>query len=152
MLDEVVKGVRYSEICSKALTNLFLNANTPLDKVVTAVTRPQTPIKEELQELWVWNLIEAFQVEEGYNDKKVSIGFNRSVMDLVGYSLAEFLLRNDRRRLKRCRYCKEFFVANDIRRQRHSTIKCEKMYQRDKKRRQREDDAVRYYTKYPPRG
>ena len=124
MLRELVKGKPYSKICSNALMNLFLNAYSPLDKVIIAVTPPRTPFKEELRVRSEWNLERAFQIEEGYRDKRVSTGFNRSVMDLVGHSLAEFLLNNDPRNLRICEECKKFYVSKRMNKSRFCSDKC----------------------------
>ena len=71
--------------------------------------------------------------------------FELFLNSVMGFSLVEFLLNNDRRKLKRCAYCGQFFVAKDIRRQRCSSPECEKTYQRLKKQSQRRRDPVKYY-------
>jgi hypothetical protein len=70
--------------------------------------------------------------------------FGLFVRCLASYSLAEFLRYNDRRRLKQCPFCHEFFVAEDIRRQRCKSPACEREYQRQKKRLQRENEPEIY--------
>jgi predicted RNA-binding Zn ribbon-like protein len=64
----------------------------------------------------------------------------------ITYSLIEFLLNYDRRKLKRCPYCNNFFIAKSINRKTRCYSKdCEKAYQRDKKRKQREKEPDIYY-------
>ena len=72
--------------------------------------------------------------------------FHALIAGLVGYSLSEFLLLpNDRRKLKRCPYCEQFFPAKNIRRTRCYSEECERAYQREKKRKQRDSDPAKYY-------
>lgn len=63
----------------------------------------------------------------------------------AAYSLAEFLIHNDRRKLKKCPYCEGFYIAKDIKRQRCYSKKCQREYERQRKQKQREDDPVKYY-------
>lgn len=63
----------------------------------------------------------------------------------IAYSLIEFLLNYDRRKLKKCPYCDIFFIAKSINRKtRCYEPDCEKAYQRDKKRKQREKEPEIY--------
>jgi hypothetical protein len=68
--------------------------------------------------------------------------FNNTIL---AYNLAEFLVHNDRRKLKQCPYCEKFYIAKDIKRQRCYSKKCQREYERQKKQKQREDDPVKYY-------
>jgi hypothetical protein len=64
----------------------------------------------------------------------------------IAYSLIEFLLNYDRRKLKHCPYCNNFFIAKSINRKtRCYEPNCEKAYQRDKKRKQRKKEPDIYY-------
>lgn len=76
-----------------------------------------------------------------------NIRFNYFLNSVVSYSLVEFLLNNDRRKIKLCPYCNNFFIAKNISRQRCYEEDCEKAFQREKKRKQRENDPVKYYSK-----
>jgi len=61
--------------------------------------------------------------------------------------LVEFLLQSptNRKFLKKCLYCKKFFISEDIRRKtRCYSENCEKAHQRYKKIKQRENDPVKY--------
>ena len=64
---------------------------------------------------------------------------------IVGYSLTEFLLNNDRRKLKKCPYCQIYFIAKDTKRKLCYSNECKKRYQREEKRKQRERDPLTYY-------
>ena len=64
---------------------------------------------------------------------------------MISYSLTEFLINNDRRKLKRCPFCDTFFIAKDIKRKRYYDNKeCEKKYQKLKKRKQRKEEPEIY--------
>ncbi len=70
--------------------------------------------------------------------------FNDFFFALASYSLLEFLLTNDRRKIKLCTYCNNFFIAKDIKRKRCYSECCAKEYEKEKKRKQRKDDPVKY--------
>ena len=71
--------------------------------------------------------------------------FNNFIFSIASYSLTEFLISNDRRKLKHCPYCEKFFIAKDIKRKhRCYSQDCMKKWERDKKRFQRETDPVKY--------
>ena len=74
-----------------------------------------------------------------------SAAFNEFAYGLATLSLSNFLYRNDRRKLKLCPYCSKFFIARDIKRK-HSCYskECQKQWETDKKRKQRETDPVKY--------
>lgn len=63
--------------------------------------------------------------------------------DLI-YCLVNFLKSNDRRKIKKCPYCDKFFIAKDIKRKRCYSDDCRKEYERNKKRKQREDEPGIY--------
>jgi hypothetical protein len=67
------------------------------------------------------------------------------LMQIVGYSLKEFLLHGNHRKLKRCPYCRQFFVAKDIKKLYCYSPTCKTEYERRKKQKQREEDPVTYY-------
>jgi len=71
--------------------------------------------------------------------------FNKFIFSLASYSLTEFLVANDRRKLKFCPYCENFFIAKDIKRK-HScySYECIRKRERDKKKCQRDKDPVKY--------
>jgi hypothetical protein len=62
---------------------------------------------------------------------------------ISAYSLAEFLIHNDRRKIKQCPYCEKFYIAS-INRKKCYSKKCEKEYRRLQKQKQRNDDPVTY--------
>lgn len=69
---------------------------------------------------------------------------NLFVEVIVFNSLLEWLLVNDRQKLKYCSYCGEFYIANDIRQQRCKKESCKKSYEKEKKQKQRDRDPVKY--------
>ena len=72
--------------------------------------------------------------------------FNEFLISIVSYSLVEFLRKNNLKKLKLCPFCNNFFIAKDTKREKRCYSKeCEKTYQREKKRKQRENDPVKYH-------
>jgi len=63
----------------------------------------------------------------------------------ISYSFTEFLINEDRRRLKKCPHCPHFFIAKHITRVRCYSDDCRKAHEREKKRKQRVEDPVKYY-------
>lgn len=70
--------------------------------------------------------------------------FGLFVRCLVAYSLTEWLTSNDRRKLRLCPYCGNFFIAEDLRQQRCKKEECRRAYERNKKKKQRDTDPVKY--------
>jgi hypothetical protein len=70
--------------------------------------------------------------------------FNNFLISVVSYSLVEFLMKNNFKKLKICPFCNNFFIAGNIRRTRCYSKECENAYQREKKRKQRQNDPVKY--------
>jgi hypothetical protein len=63
----------------------------------------------------------------------------------ISYCLIEFLRNNEAvHRLNICPYCKKFFMARDKKRVKCYDPKCRKVYEREKKKKQRSEDPVRY--------
>ncbi|PKN39057.1 MAG: hypothetical protein CVU62_02345 [Deltaproteobacteria bacterium HGW-Deltaproteobacteria-2] len=61
------------------------------------------------------------------------------------FSAMQFInKKEDRKRLKKCPYCNLFFIAKDNKRQRCYEESCAREYEKEKKRKQREDDPVTY--------
>ena len=71
--------------------------------------------------------------------------FNNFIFSLASYSLTEFLIANDRCKIKFCPYCERFFIARDIKRKTCCySDECHKEYERIKKQKQRETDPIKY--------
>lgn len=71
--------------------------------------------------------------------------FNDYIFSLVGYSLTEFMKNIGLKKLHRCPYCHEFYISKNARRFTRCYSKdCNKAYQRDKKRKQREKEPEIY--------
>jgi hypothetical protein len=84
--------------------------------------------------------------ETNYIRNKINRNWFIELQDEFVYWMIEFLKEeHNRKYIKNCPYCEKFFPAKDIRRKsRCYSGKCEKAYQRDKKRKQRENDPVKY--------
>jgi len=82
--------------------------------------------------------------EEDYFENNLPLKwFDRIESDLA-YCLIEFLINEDRRKLKKCPYCHHFFIADDIKRVKCYSDDCRKAHGREKKRNQRDQDPVTY--------
>jgi hypothetical protein len=65
--------------------------------------------------------------------------------NLACHSLFVFLrVSNNRKRLKRCPYCKIFFIAKDMKRKICYSNECFTEYKRLEKQKQRKNDPVKY--------
>ncbi|MBW1774443.1 MAG: hypothetical protein JRJ82_16365 [Deltaproteobacteria bacterium] len=140
-MEGIAEGKEYSSIGNGDLQTILLNVHNDLDKCYIIVnSETQSSFKEELQEIILFNERILRKDEFGFR-----FAFQRLVKDfMVGYSLSKFLLKNDRRKLKKCPYCDKFFIAKDIKRKRCYSDDCRKTYEREKKRKQREEDPVTY--------
>ncbi len=66
------------------------------------------------------------------------------IISVNTHSLCEFLLHNDRGKIKRCPYCGTFFIARDKKKIYCYAKECERTYQRLKKQKQREEEPEYY--------
>lgn len=113
ILDEIVKGKEYSEIGQfYNLEHLLINANNWIGKLIVVNASSESTFKEELRRIMSFDI--------GRLRGSIDNDFPRSIFDtifyrtIVGYSLAEFLLKDDRRKLKRCKRCDKFFVSQKV--------------------------------------
>jgi hypothetical protein len=137
LMDGIVEGLKYKDIgpC-RDLETLILNAYGGLKKGIVIFAEKESTGKE-LKEV-------VFFLQDGYElgDRN----FSQLILgQFVAFSLTEFLLHNDRRKLKKCPFCHNFFIATDIKRKKCYSDDCRKAYERDKKRKQRAEDIVKYY-------
>jgi hypothetical protein len=91
---------------------------------------------------------ENFEMTNLFDDQRsiypLETRFNDYLISVVSYSLVEFLRKNNFRKLKICPFCNNFFIAGNISRTRCKEKECERAYQRNKKRKQRQNDPVKY--------
>ena len=81
--------------------------------------------------------------------------FNSYINSLLGFSLSEFIISTDLRRLKRCKKCMNFFVSKTIRPSKFCSDKCRHDYHnrkridsgeaREYKRKKRKEGAKESY-------
>lgn len=77
---------------------------------------------------------------------KINI-FRGFLLSTAAYSLIDFLMvKNNRRRLKKCRMCKLFFIPSDTKREICTDVNCVKEYRRKMKQKQRSEDPVTYVS------
>jgi len=143
LLSEIINGKEYSEVADygkvysesadSGLQILFYNVESPFNRrfFIVPNSNRKLPFKETVEQV-NWLVYERNE-------------FNSYILQVAGYTLADFLMNNDRRKLKKCPYCKTFFIAKDIRRQRCYSDDCRKAYEKEKKKRQRKKDPVKYY-------
>jgi hypothetical protein len=130
ILNDIVKGKEYSE-------TLFYLAHEAIDSLAPdkfeMIEKTKDPFK----------LLPFITLPGGA--RKYQGNFITIFFPLIGiYSLVGFLLKHDLRKLKRCPYCHIFFIAKDTKRERCYSDECRKMYERDKKRKQREKEPDIY--------
>jgi hypothetical protein len=70
--------------------------------------------------------------------------FNDFISSLALYSLKEFLIANDRRKIKQCPFCKMFFIAKDTKRKICYESICKNKYHQKDMQLRRENDPVKY--------
>jgi hypothetical protein len=100
------------------------------------------PFKEVLQERATFDSFD--NIYELLHDDEDDLFSHYIIMPIVGYSLAEFLVHNDRRKIKQCPYCQNFFIAKDIKRKKCYSDECFKEHERLKKQKQRGKDPAKY--------
>jgi hypothetical protein len=88
-------------------------------------------------------------MEENYYQKKQEIHGYRKTFAYqipVVFSFVEFLKHPKNRKLiRKCPYCNNFFIAKDIKRKKCYSNNCIKEYEKLKKRKQREGNLSKYY-------
>lgn len=86
---------------------------------------------------------ELFALTNLFNDElsiyPVYTRFNDYFISIVSHSLVEFLRKNDLNKLKLCPFCNNFYIADDIRQKKCKSDYCKRVYEREKKRKQREE-------------
>ena len=117
----IVEGKEYAEIgpneCPAAgLPNALLNTYNEFAKSVSIVPDSiKSPFKQTMKEGTFYNCYSLHQYEEASNGGFVKGLFTRVFFySFAMYSLVEFLLNNDRRKLKLCDECKKFFIAKKV--------------------------------------
>jgi hypothetical protein len=85
--------------------------------------------------------------ENNYVRNKIKRGWFIELQNEFVYWMVEFFKGlNNRKYIKKCPYCGNFFIAKDIKRKTRCYSKeCEKEYQREKKQKQRKEDPATYY-------
>lgn len=131
VLSGIVKGKEYSDIIG--FSNFIAQAKNFV-KTCTVIEQKvkSSPFKEGLRTIPMWESSTAL------------LSLQLFLNGAISYLLGEFLINNDRRKLKKCPFCLEFFIADDIRRQRCKKDECRKEYERQKKRKQRAENPVKY--------
>ncbi len=131
ILTGITEGIEYSEIgpseCPAAgLPNALLNTYNEFSKSVSIVPNfSNLSFKETMKEGTFYNCHSLHQYEEASDGGFVKTLFTRVFFySFAIYSLVEFLLHNDRRKLKLCDECTKFYISKTIRPSRFCSDKC----------------------------
>lgn len=141
-LKKIVHGKEYSEI--EDFDDILLSSSVFNEQqIVPSISKVNNrgPFKDELLVHKKYTMdYNSFAQSVYGNSHQV---FNIYIFGVASFSLTEFLLQNDRRKIKICPYCSKFYIAKDIKRKnRCYSDDCRKAYQRDKKRVQRDKDPI----------
>jgi hypothetical protein len=109
MLKGITKGKEYSNIGYGSLESLLAGAHRNFSSQVLPVDAPSKFHFKENLKPFISYLPQLDNWEE-YKEAFRSIFID----DIIAYSLCEFLLNNDRRKLKLCEQCDKFFVASKV--------------------------------------
>lgn len=124
ILTEITEGKEYLDIGpDMALETLISQAHRNLRKVVGASPNgdADSGFSQRLSELRFFMPDRVLSPQANYKDS-----FRRIFLEqFVAYSLTEFLLKHDRRKLRRCEECNEFYISNTLKKeQRFCQRKC----------------------------
>jgi hypothetical protein len=143
ILKEIVEGKEYLDIGpDRALERLISGSCRNFRRSINAFTisNDNRYFSQEIFEFTFFVPAKAIFKNSGFKN-----GFRELFLEqFVAFSLTEFLLTNNRKKIKLCPYCKKFFIATDLRRKKCYEEACNREYERLKKQEQREDDPVKY--------
>jgi len=119
-LDRLVKGHEYTQILG--MVALLENAHKSFRKrIIICDTKGDAPFKKELKAIlnfdfgdWDGGILK-FESEPAldYGDRLFHPFFGL-IYPIFEFNLAEFLLYDDRRKLKKCQECESFFISTKI--------------------------------------
>jgi hypothetical protein len=115
MLSEIVEGEEFSEIhgFSSFVSNGYKFFKQEVR--VLAKSEAEAPFKTKLQRGVNWNPGgPLYCAENGGLFGPYKFAFQHFLDGLIAFSLCEFLLDSDRRKLKKCDWCGTFFVASKV--------------------------------------
>ena len=113
MLTGIVEGKEYSTIAGGELKALMVNA-------YFAITKRIVPFGQSLKEVLVF-----YPKRSLYNETSDRGRFAFLYLhEIVAFSLTEFLVNSDRRKLKFCEECNNFYISQTIRPSRFCSDKC----------------------------
>lgn len=130
ILKQIVSGTEFSKIIG--FPDLISNCTFSEKSLIQKCKDESSPFKEKFKKV---------RFQHAFCDANYEFRFFYYSAVL---SLIEFMTNNDRRSLKLCPYCENFFIAGDKRQQRCKNKDCKRAYEREKKQRQREKDPAKY--------
>jgi hypothetical protein len=165
LLTGIAQGKEYSEIPEEfkqedgtwieGTGNLFqsflTNAHSFLEKRPTVVTeQSESPFKEELEEIYYYHSRELPKLHDAESPKDLSdyFAFTRTFLwEIVAYSLAEYLVNNDRRYLRQCQ-CGTFFTDGRLDKEFCSRRCYDRWYHKRDMQRRRDPESQKFDLKY----
>jgi len=115
ILEGVIEGKEYKDIVG--FEDLLYNSQKYFKREISIRTAENNKFKQDLKERLIFQPQLSNDELWKPKEKEISMRLWKNVFDsFTGNSLINFLLNNDRRKLKRCSYCNDFFIAKNIRR------------------------------------
>lgn len=150
ILDQIASGKPLSEVVGFLLIIGF--ANLIKQQEALGITGfiggdgsiPKKAFLGEPIEETVSNLIYYYPPPITADREKYHEALLNTVFSLACYFLVYFLVNGQQKNIKKCSFCKRFFLAADTRRCRCYDDQCRKTYERIKKQKQRKNDPVKY--------
>ena len=138
MLSEIIEGKEYSEI--EGFED-FLAAGCGLIKHRWNITSDSHG--EKLEDI---EYLKQKSFFSGGRYGNFKFAFQDYLNKYISYSIGEYLLKKDgnRKRIKKCMICGVFFIATDSKREKCYDGECKRIYEREKKRKQREKEPEIY--------
>ena len=118
ILAELIEGKEFSDIFG---FDQYLKPVHSFLEIVPSNSQ-KLPFREALQETTFWG------AEIFFLPGKPRFAFNEFLKAFVSRSLSEFLLKNDRRKIKRCKECNEFYISKSIRESLFCSDKCKNSF------------------------
>jgi NAD-dependent dihydropyrimidine dehydrogenase PreA subunit len=110
ILENIIKDKEYSEIIG--FSNFLNQAQNIIKTGLTIEKSLNPPFKEKLNKTLIWQPM------------NISLSIGHFLGGIISYSLGEFLLNNDRKKLNPCDECHKFYISKSIRKQRFCSDKC----------------------------
>ncbi len=146
ILDEIVSGKKLDQIegyegftGSYPVKKLYSRYKTAMKDAKFSKTEPEPLWSDATETHDCLNIVDS----DG-DSLEHRIFLSTFIQSIIALSLLSFMDSKDKNRLRRCPYCKKFYIAKDTKREKCYSPECRKEYEREKKRKQRNNDPVKY--------